>query len=78
MDCPECSRLTNAYEHLERIYIAALNGFTNRKATTPVREYRTLRAAVDIARRNCEVARTELLDHQKVHRMVNRTAHGSV
>jgi hypothetical protein len=67
MDCAECDRLRSECERLEQAYAAAINTLNSRVGNAPSFEYIELSTAVNEARIDSEIARTELEQHRLVH-----------
>jgi hypothetical protein len=71
MNCPECDRLTEEFERLERVYCSVIEALTKGRKSAPGRPFKALRTTCDDARRDSEMARLELLKHQEIHRKAN-------
>jgi len=67
MDCSECARLTGEYERLRRVWSAAIDALTTGVHTGASSEYESLRRALEEASREAEIARLELVSHQRTH-----------
>ena len=74
MICPECARLTEEYERLERACSTAIQALTTRGSTGSASEYIALNAAADQARVDSRTALLELQKHWGVHRGVSLVA----
>jgi hypothetical protein len=65
MKCRECARLGAEHEILERHHALAIQTIYHRMGSTDKAEYLRLRATVDKARTDCEVARGNLEWHRE-------------
>lgn len=71
MNCPECARLLDEYETLERAHATAVGRVAASAQSDNAREYQRLRARADEARLDSEVARLELEQHRRRHAKAN-------
>ncbi len=65
MDCPECDRLGAEYENLSREYTAAIQRHNAGVGTTSRDEYSKLRAALEDARLDLDIAQREFEKHRR-------------
>lgn len=69
MPCGECGALTAKRDRLWREYSEAAETLNASRASTDVKRYVQLRAAVDKARTEFNLAETEFREHQNRHAM---------